>query len=77
MPSVELPAVIEGGVWGIAKLFVLLGLLLYLAFAVVVIREVKLMTRTVAGKLDSMIHLVAWAHFALSVGLFLLALLAL
>ena len=76
MPGIELPVGVEG-VWSIAKLFVLFALLLYLAFAVVVVREVKLMTRTVTGKLDSVIHLVSWVHFALAVGLFLLALMVL
>lgn len=78
MPGgIELPVGVEGGIWDIAKLFVLFGLLLYLVFAVVVIREVKLMTRTVTGRLDSVVRVVAWVHFALSVGIFLVALIVL
>jgi len=78
MPGgIGLPAGFEGGIWAIAKIFVLFGLLLYLVFAVVVIREVKLMTRTVTGRLDSVVQVVAWVHFVLTVGIFLLALIML
>ncbi|MCH7951602.1 hypothetical protein IH980_02630 [Patescibacteria group bacterium] len=72
---VQIPAEFEQSIWGIAKLFVLVGLLLYLAFAVVVIRQVQLMARTVTGELDGKIRAVAWVHFAFAVGIFLLALL--
>lgn len=74
-PVVQIPAEFESTVWGLAKLFVLVGLLLYLAFAVVVIRQVQLMTRTITGELDGAIRVVAWVHFAFAVGIFLLALL--
>ena len=74
-PLVQIPAEFERSIWGIAKLFVLVGLLLYLAFAVVVIRQVQLMTRTITGELDGKIRVVAWVHFGFAVGIFLLALL--
>lgn len=79
MPEVlrffQIPAGFEGRIWEIAKLFVLTGLLFYLVFAIVVVRQVQLMTRTVTGELDKAIGIVAWAHFALTAGIFLMALL--
>jgi len=66
-----IPVGFEAPVWGVAKLIILVGLLFYLVFAVVVIRQVQLMTKTVAGELDRTIRIVSWIHFALSVGVFL------
>jgi len=66
-----IPVGFEVPVWGVAKLIILVGLLFYLVFAVVVIRQVQLMTKTIAGELDRTIRIVSWIHFALSVGVFL------
>jgi hypothetical protein len=66
-----IPAGLEAPIWGVAKLVILVGLLFYLVFAVVVIRQVQLMTKTVAGELDRTIRIVSWIHFALVVGVFL------
>ncbi len=66
-----IPAGLETPIWSIAKLVVLFGLLVYLVFAVVVIRQVQLMTRTVTGDLDHIIRAVSWIHFALAAGIFL------
>lgn len=75
-PGVTIPEGFEGGVFQVVKLAVLFSLLLYLVFAVVVIRQVQLMARTVQveGKLDGAIRLVSWIHFTLAIVIFLLAL---
>lgn len=59
--------------WGLAKLFVLLGLFLYLVFAVVVIRQVNLMIQALGGVLNLPLKTVAWAHLILAIAVFLLA----
>lgn len=59
------------------KLLFLAGLGIYLAFAVIVVRQVGLMTRTLNGMLDLPIKLVAWVHLGIAVIVFLLALLVL
>ncbi len=77
MTGFEVPVEFGETVWELIKLVVLFCLLLYLGFAVVVIREVQLMTRTVAGKLDSAISIISWIHFVLAIGIFLAALIML
>ena len=64
-------------VWGVVKFFVLFGLLLYIVFAVVVIRQVQLMSHSLNGTLDLPLRLIALIHLGLTVGVFLLALLVL
>lgn len=65
---------LESNIWEITKLVVLLGLIFYLVFAVVVIRQVQLMTRTVTGELDHVVRVVAWVHFVIACSIFVLAL---
>lgn len=64
-------------VWSVAKLFVLLGLLLYLGFALVVIRQVNLMIHALDGILNLPIRTIAWIHFLLAIAVFLLAIILL
>lgn len=60
-------------IWGIAKILILLVLLLYLVFAIVVIRQVHLMRRVLNGVLGWPLVTVAWIHLGLAVGVLLLA----
>lgn len=76
-PFIQIPQEIEEPIWEVAKFLVLLGLLFYLAFAVLVIRQVQLMTRTLAGELDRAIRVFAWVHFALVLAVVVLALVVL
>lgn len=59
-------------VWGVAKVFVLLGLAIYLVFAGMVIKQVKLMKETIGLGLDQLVVTIAWGHFLLA-GLMLAA----
>ena len=59
---------------GIAKIFVLFALGLYIVFAFVVIKQVSLMTRTVEVGLEGFIKLIAWAHLIFAVVVFFIAL---
>jgi len=61
-------------IWLGAKLFYLFGLLIYVTFAVVVVRQAKLMVNTLNGALEAPVRLIAWAHLALAIMVFLLAL---
>lgn len=60
-------------IWDVAKLLVIFGLLLYIGFAIVVIRQVNLMSQTLNGAFDLSIKTAAWIHFLLAVAVFLLA----
>lgn len=62
-------------IWFVAKVFVLLGLLVYLAFATVLLRQVMLMTQTIKVSFEQPIRFVSFAHFFLAILVFLLALL--
>lgn len=61
-------------VLGISKAFVLFALGLYIVFALVVIKQVTLMTKTVEVGLEGLIKLIAWAHLIFAVAVFLIAL---
>jgi len=61
-------------VLGVAKIFVLFALGLYIVFALVVIKQVSLMTKTVEVGLEGFIKLIAWAHLIFAVVVFFIAL---
>lgn len=58
-------------IWGLAKIFALVGLAIYTVFTAVVIRQVKLMKETIDLGLDSLVMTAAWAHFFLVMAVFL------
>lgn len=64
-------------IWLIAKIFVLIGLLLYLAFSLVVIRQVQLMIETVEVGFEAPIKFLAYVHLAFAVLVLILALIIL
>lgn len=61
-------------IWFIAKIFVLIGLGVYIAFAAVVVRQVMLMTETLAVGVEEPIRLFSFVHFFAAILVFLLAL---
>jgi len=63
--------------WILVKLLFLVGLGLYLAFAVVVVRQVKFMSQTLNGLLDVPLRLFSLAHLFAAIGVFILALIML
>lgn len=58
------------------KLILLGGMLFYIAFGVIVARQVNLMAKTLNGAFNPPIKVLAWIHLGLIVGLFLIILLA-
>ena len=61
----------------VLKGFFLFGMLFYLAFGVIVVRQVGLMSKTLNVILGLPIKLIAWIHLVLIIGLLLIILLAL
>ena len=61
-------------IWGIGKLFVLIGLAVYTVFAFIVVRQVKLMTEVVSGILTGALRVISWFFFLFSVFVFVFAL---
>lgn len=63
--------------WWLIKGLTLLGLIVYLAFALIVIRQVALMAKTLNGNFSLSLKLVAWGHLLAAGLIFLLALIIL
>lgn len=64
-------------IWVIAKIFVIIVLGLYLVFALVVVRQVQLMTDTVEMGFEIPLKLVSFLHFVFAVGVLILAIIIL
>lgn len=60
--------------WIFLKLLFLIGLLVYLAFAIIVVRQVNLMIRTLNTGFEISLRLISWVHLIVAIGVFLLAL---
>lgn len=63
--------------WSFIKILYLIALLIYIAFAAVVYRQVKMMEQTIEGVLESFLTFVSLVHLVLAIGVFVLALLIL
>jgi len=63
--------------WSGLKAMYLLGLGIYLIFALVMIRQVSLMTQALNGRMDLPLKLVSYIHLAMAIGIWLLALVVL
>lgn len=57
----------------VAKIFALIGLGIYIVFALVVVKQVSLMVATIEVGFEFLIKLVAWAHLIFAVFVFLTA----
>ncbi len=64
-------------VWDIAKLFVSLIFFLYIVFALIIVKQVGLMAKTLIVPIDLPIKFVAWIHLGLAILTFLLVLIIL
>lgn len=63
--------------WPILKIMFMIGLLVYIAFAVVMVRQVSLMTKTLELGHENFIKYVSIGHLVFAIGIFLLALIIL
>jgi hypothetical protein len=61
----------------IGKIFALIGLAIYIVFALVVLKQVYLMVGTIEVGFGFLIKLVAWAHLIFAVFVFLTAMIIL
>lgn len=67
----------EPSIWILVKILFMIGLLVYLIFAAVVVRQVYLMTETLAVGFETPVRALVWLHLAVALGVFLFALLIL
>ena len=66
-------AIPKFSILSLIKIFFVIGLFLYLAFAVIIIRQVGLMGKTLDGEFNLPLKFIAWVHLIISFGVFLLA----
>ncbi len=59
--------------WMAAKVMVIIGLLVYLVFAGVIIRQTKYMTDTLEIGFEGVIKVFAWLHMLFALGTFVAA----
>ena len=64
-------------VWFLVKILFLIGLAIYIAFAVIVIRQVNLMTQALDGGFNFPLKIASWIHLLVAIAVFLLALIIL
>lgn len=64
-------------VWALLKGGLLITLALYVVFAVIVLRQIYMMTETLSSSFDWLLKIFAWAHFILGIVVFLFALIIL
>ncbi|MEJ2441782.1 MAG: hypothetical protein P8Y06_02590, partial [Patescibacteria group bacterium] len=69
--------IIGVSVWLIIKVLVLLGLAIYAIFALVVLRQIQLMTDTLEVGFETPVRLLGVVHLAFSLLIFVLALISL
>lgn len=60
----------------ILKGLLLFGMLFYIAFGIIVVRQVGLMIKTLDGTVNLPIKIIAWIHLGMILGLFLIILFA-
>lgn len=70
-------SIINFNIWGVGKIFVLIGMAVYVVFAFIVVRQVKLMTQVVSGMLTGVLRFFSWIFFLFSIAVFIFILLLL
>ncbi|GEM_PF-867670 len=73
MNQFEITTMLGDEIWVAVRYMFLLGLALYLVFALVIVRQVGLMTKTLSVGFEFPIKLLAYLHLIASVLLFFLA----
>jgi len=69
--------IINVSMLAVAKALILFALFLYIIFAFVVVRQVKMMTDTIEVGIEFAIRLLSYIHLAFSIFVFFLALITL
>jgi hypothetical protein len=60
-------------VWLIAKFVSIIGMIIYLIFSLVVVRQVQLMTDTLQVPHERFVRILSFAHFLFAAGVLILA----
>lgn len=64
-------------IWIVVKIFVIVGLFVYLIFALVIVRQIQIMSDTVKLEFDTSVKILALVHLVFALGLLLFAFISL
>lgn len=64
-------------IWQVLKVFILIFLALYIIFAIVVIRQIGLMVKTIYAGLEGRIKLLGYFHLLFAIAVFVFAIIIL
>ena len=67
-------SILNFNIWSIGKIFVLIGLAVYVVFAFIVVRQVKIMTEVVSGIMTGFLRFISWIFFLFSIAVFVFVL---
>lgn len=70
-------AILNIQIWGLFKLFIVVGVFIYVLFSLVIVRQVDLMTEVLRGTLTPGLKIVALAHLIFSLLVLILAIIIL
>lgn len=59
--------------FGIIKGFFIVGLVMYVLFSLVIVRQIKNMTEAVEDEFNGIISILSWMHLLLAIGVLVLA----
>ncbi|MFZ5365851.1 MAG: DUF5657 family protein [Patescibacteria group bacterium] len=79
MPPIDnlISFILSVSIWSVAKILVCFAILIYVVFAIVVVRQVSLMTETLNGQLELPLKVISTIHLLGAILVFLLALIIL
>ena len=63
--------------FGVIKGFFVVGLVMYVAFGIVIVKQVEVMTEAIEDEFNGVIFILSWAHLLLAVVLLILAIVVL
>jgi hypothetical protein len=67
-------SVFNVSIWTVAKWLVEIALLVYLVFAIIVVRQVYMMTEAVKEKFNWIIKIISWIHLLFAILVILISL---
>jgi len=62
-----------GGPWIFVKWMFVVGLFVYLMFALIIVRQAQIMNQTIDGMYNKTVKLGAWLHFGLTIFVLIMA----
>lgn len=68
---------IGGGPWIFIKIMFVIGLVVYLMFGLIIVRQAQIMNETIEAKHNGVVKMGAWLHFGLTLFILIVAILVL